>query len=332
MQNQTHNSDEISLSQVADKVKGYLGSVNNMFFNIIQFVLRNIIIIIALIVIGIGLGTYLDIENKTYTHKIIVMPNFKSVNYLYEEVSRINAKVKEDDTEYLEKIGIPDADRIVKIEIDAIVDIYEFIDDNNGGSAENDSKFQLFKLISENGDMNKMLEDNTTSKYYKNHVITITTNERVTQKNLIDPFLAHLDNNAYFKAMQKTFFENLDMTVATNDSIAKQIDAVIKAYSLSSNMQSSNLVALNEKTSINDLLRTKQALVETKAYLNLQSIENSKVIKDNGVLLNIKVSGIGKSQKVILPLLFLFLFIIIYNFRKYYKKEVNKRKIIINAE
>jgi hypothetical protein len=332
MQNQIHNSDEISLSQVADKVKGYLGSVNNMFFSIIQFVLRNIIIIIALIVIGIGLGTYLDIENKSYTHKIIVMPNFKSVNYLYEEVNRINAKVKEDDTEYLEKIGIPDADRIVKIEIDAIVDIYEFIDDNNGGLAENDSKFQLFKLISENGDMNKMLEDNTTSKYYKNHVITITTNERVTQKNLIDPFLAHLENNAYFKAMQKTFFENLDMTVATNDSIANQIDAVIKAYSLSSNMQSSNLVALNEKTSINDLLRTKQALVETKAYLNLQSIENSKVIKDNGVLLNIKVSGIGKSQKVILPLLFLFLFIIIYNFRKYYKKEVNKRKIIINAE
>lgn len=329
MQNQIHNSDEINLSHVADKVKGVFSSVNNSFFNIIQFVVRNIIVIVALIIIGVGLGTYLDMGNKIFTHKIIVMPNFKSVNYLYEEVDRINAKVKEDDTEYLEKIGIPKAERIVKIEIDAIVDIYEFID-NNGGVAENDSKFQLFKLISENGDMNKMLEDNTTSKYYKNHVITITTKGRVTQENLIDPFLAHLESNAYFKAMQKTFFKNLDMTVATNDSIANQIDAVIKAYA-SSGTSSSNLVSLNEKTSINDLLRTKQSLAETKANLNIQSIENSKVIKDNGILLNTKVSGVNNSQKIILPLLFLFLFIVIYNFKKYYKKEVNKRKIIINA-
>jgi hypothetical protein len=332
MQNQIHNSDEINLSHVADKVKGVFSSVNNSFFNIIQFVVRNIIIIVALIIIGVGLGTYLDMGNKIFTHKIIVMPNFKSVNYLYEEVDRINAKVKEGDYAYLEKIGIPDADRIVKVKIDAIVDIYEFIDDNSGGPAENDSKFQLFKLISENGDMNKMLEDNTTSKYYQNHVITITTQGRVTQKDLIDPFLLHLEDNTYFKDIQKTFFSNLNRTLATNDSIAKQIDAVISAYASSSNLPGGNLVSLNEKTSINDLLKTKQSLAETKAYYSTKSIENSKVIKDNGILLNTKVSGIAKSQKFILPILFLFLFSAIYNFRKYYKREVGKRKIIVNAQ
>jgi len=329
MQNQINNSDEISLSQVADKVKDIFSSINDAFFNIIQFVIRNIIIIVALIVAGVGLGAYLDSDNEVYTHKIIVMPNFKSVNYLYEEVNRINAKVKEKDFEYLEKIGIPDADRIAKIEIESIVDIYEFIDDN-GGVAQNDSKFQLFKLISENGDMNKMLEDNTTSKYYKNHVITITTKGRATQKNLIDPFLAHLENNTYFKAMQKTFYSNLEMTMATNDSISNQIDDVIRAYSSSSGVASNNLVALNEKTSINDLLKTKQSLAETKSYYNTKRIENSKVIKDNGILLNTKVTKLSSSSKVILPLLFLFLFIVIYNFRKYYKNEINKRKAAAN--
>jgi len=329
MQNQINNSDEISLSQVADKVKGVFNSINDAFFNVIQFIIRNIIIIVALIVVGVGLGTYLDSDNETFSHKIIVMPNFKSVNYLYEEVNRINAKLKEKDYEYLEKIGITDADNIAKIEIEAIVDIYEFIDDN-GGVAENDSKFQLFKLISENGDMNKMLEDNTTSKYYKNHVITITTKGRATQKNLIDPLLTHLENNDYFKSMQKTFYSNLEMTIATNDSISNQIDAVIRAYSSSSGVASSNLVALNEKTSINDLLRTKQSLAETKSYYNTKRIENSKVIKDNGILLNTKVTKLSSSSKVILPLLFLFLFIVIYNFRKYYKNEINKRKAAAN--
>lgn len=253
------------------------------------------------------------------------MPNFKSVNYLYQEVERINAKVKQQDYEYLEKIGIPDAKRIVKIQVEAIVDIYEFIDDN-AGSPESDNKFQLFKLISENGDMNKMLEDNTTSKYYKNHVITITTKGPVTQENLINPFLAHLEGNDYFKAMQKVFFTNLAITTATNDSIASQIDAVIKAYASSSQGPNNNLVVLNEKASINELLKTKQLLSETKAYYNIKSIENSKVIKDNGILLNTKVTNIGTSMKIVLPIVLFILFIVVYSFRKYYRSQVTKRK------
>jgi len=329
MQNQINNSDEISLSQVADKVKGYFNSANNAFFDLIQFAIRNIIIIITLIVIGAGLGTYLDMGEKTYTHKIIVMPNFKSVNYLYQEVERINSKIKDNDFEYLEKIGIPKPKRIVKVEIEAIVDIYEFIEDN-GGSAENDSKFQLFKLISENGDMNKMLEDNTTSKYYKNHVITITTKGRATQENTIKPFLKHLDSNVYFKQLQKVFFKNLEAVTKSNDSIIRQIDAVIRDFSTSSQKSSNNLVFLNEKTELNQLLEIKQKLIDRNLYSNVQKVDYSKVIKDNSTLLNIRSSGVG--MKVILPLLLLIAFVIIFSFRKYYKKQVNKRKAAaINA-
>lgn len=331
MQNQINNPDtEISLSQVADKVKGYFGSLNNTFFNAIQFVVRNVIIIIALIVLGAGLGTYLDKDNKIYTHKIIVMPNFRSVNYLYQEIERIDTKIKESDYAYLEKVGLPNAKRIVKVEIDPIVDIYEFIDDN-GGIPENDSKFQLFKLISENGDMNKMLEDNTTSKYYKNHVITITTKGKVTKENTIDPFLKHLESNTYFKQIQKTFFKNLELVTRSNDSIIGQIDAVIKDFSSASQKSSNNLVFLNEKTELNELINIKQNLVDKNLYTNIQKIDYSKVIKDNSVLLNIKVSKLSNSMKVMLPLLFLFLFVIIYNFRKYYKREINKRRAPVNA-
>jgi len=330
MQNQINNSDaEISLSQVADKVKGYINSVNNAIFDAIQFVIRNIIIIIALIVIGVGLGTYLDMGDKIYTHKIIVMPNFKSVNYLYQEVERINSKIKDNDFEYLEKMGIPKPKRVVKVEIEAIVDIYEFIEDN-GGAPENDSKFQLFKLISENGDMNKMLEDNTTSKYYKNHVITITTRGRATQENTIKPFLKHLDSNVYFKQLQKVFFKNLESVTKSNDSIIRQIDAVIKDFSTSSQKSSNNLVFLNEKTELNQLIEIKQKLIDRNLYSNVQKVDYSKVIKDNSILLNIRASGLG--MKVILPLFLLIAFVIIFTFRKYYKKQVNKRKTAaINA-
>jgi len=330
MQNQIHNSDEISLSQVADKVKGYFNGLNNAFFNVIQFIVRNVIIIIALIVLGIGLGTYLDSGTKIYTHKIIVMPNFKSVNYLYQEVERINTKIKEGDFEYLEKIGIPDAKRVVKVQIEAIVDIYEFINEN-GTAPESDTKFQLFKLISENGDMNKMLEDNTTSKYYKNHVITLTTKGRITNENTVAPLLKYLESNTYFKEQQKMFFKNLEAVTRSNDSIIAQIDRVIKDFSSLSQKNSNNLVFLNEKTELNQLIEIKQQLVDRNLYANVQKIDYSKVIKDNSVLLNINVSKLSSSMKVILPLFLLFMFVVIYNFRNYYRREVNKRKPAINA-
>lgn len=327
MEDQKTNSDEINLSQIKDKVKGYFSSINDAFFNAIQFVVRNIIIIVILLIAGIGLGTYLDIEHKAYTHKVIVMPNFNSVNYLYQEVDRINAKIKEDDTDFLKQIGINNPDDIEKVEITAIVDIYEFIDNNNGPT-ENDSKFQLFKLISENGDMEKMLEDNTTSKYYKNHVITITTKHKATQAGIIDPLLKHFESNTYFKKIQVTALENLDKTIISNDSIIRQIDAVVKDYS--SGSKANNMVFLTENTQVNELLNIKHSLVESNLNGSIQKINQSKVIKDNTILLNIKTSKLASTKKIVLPIVFVLLFVCFYNFRKYYRNEVSKRKAVTN--
>lgn len=327
MENQNINSDEISLSQLGDKIKDFFSSINDAFFNTIQFIVRNIVIIIILLVAGIGLGTYLDVDNKAYTHKVIVMPNFKSVDYLYQEVERINTKIKEDDTEFLQQIGIKNPDDLKEIEITAIVDIYEFIDESNSSTPEKDSKFQLFKLISENGDMNKMLEDNTTSKYYKNHVITITTKGKAKQEDFVDPIMAYFESNTYFKQIQKATLYNLDRMVASNDSIIRQIDAVVSDFSSTSKVNN-NMVFLTENTQVNELLNIKHSLVQSNVYTNIQKIQQSKIFKDNSILLNIKVSKIAKSNKIVLPLLFLFIFICIYNFRKYYRKEITKRRTV----
>ena len=328
MEDQKTNSDEINLSQLKDKVRGYFSSINDAFFNAIQFVVRNIVIILILLVAGIGLGTYLDVENKIYTHKVIVMPNFRSVNFLYQEIERIKSKIKEDDVAFLEQMGIKNADDIVDIEIESIVDIYEFIDDNNS-TPENNSKFQLFKLISENGDMNKMLEDNTTSKYYKNHVITITTKNKAKQEDFVDPILNHFESNAYFKKIQVTSLSNLDKLIVQNDSIIKQIDAVINDFSSASKV-GNGMVFLTENTKVNELINIKHSLVEANIYSNIQKIDLSKIVKDNTILLNIKVSKLASTKKIVLPILFLFLFVCFYHFRKYYKNEVNKRRPAVN--
>ncbi len=328
MNNEVNNPNaEISLSQITGALKTYAGRVNNTFFNVIEFVKRNMLVLLLLLIGGGAMGTYLDSVTKAYAHKVIVMPNFDSVNYLYEEIERLNTKIKENDIQYLEQIGIKNPEDLQKIEIEAIVDIYEFIDSDK--STESNAKFQLFKLISENGDMEKMLLDETTSKNYKNHLITIVTKGKSKRQNVIDPLLSHFEDNAFFKARKKVYFENLDRIGRSNDSIMQQIDAVIKDFSAVSQKTGNGLTFYNQNTEINSLLNIKQDLIETRAAYNVERIIRNKVFKESSTLLNIKEPS-GKF-KIILPFLLLLIFVLTISFRKYYKREKNKRDNLANA-
>ena len=76
-----------------------------------------------------------------------------------------------------------------------------------------------------------MLEDKVTSRNYKNHVITITTRGEVNRADVVDPILRYFNKNNYYLKMKKGYTNNLDLKIAANDSIIKQIDAILNDYS-----------------------------------------------------------------------------------------------------
>src|SRR6476469_6965860 len=103
---------EIDLGAISKNVGNAFRNLNAFIFDCIQFFLRNIIIIGLLLVIGIGLGYYLDETRKTYDHRIIVTPNFGSVDYLYNKIDLLNSKIKERDTLFLKSIGIQNPSKL----------------------------------------------------------------------------------------------------------------------------------------------------------------------------------------------------------------------------
>src|SRR5690606_23744407 len=126
----------------------------------IQFFVRNWIIILILILTGFGLGILLDKTQKSYEHQIIVTPNFGSTDYLYSKIDLIDSKIKENDTLFLKNVvGIQQSKNLKSIEIKPIADVYNFIQNK----PEN---FELIKLMAEDGDINKVLQENITSKNY----------------------------------------------------------------------------------------------------------------------------------------------------------------------
>ena len=99
-------NQEIDLFQISKKIGSFFNGIKTWLFQAIQFFIRNRIIVSILLIIGIGLGVYLDQTQKNYEHQIIVEPNFKSTDYLYSKIDLLASKLAEGDTAFFKSIGI----------------------------------------------------------------------------------------------------------------------------------------------------------------------------------------------------------------------------------
>jgi hypothetical protein len=328
MANQTNSPDnqDLDLGQLSGKIRGYLSKANDSFFDGILFIKRNIIILTVLVLVGVGLGIYKDETSNRFENKIFVIPNFGSVDYLYEEVTNITSKIRQKDKAFLAVSGIKSPEKLIKIEIEPVVEIYDFIEDKDVD--EDDRKFQLFRLISENGDMDKMLKDNTTSRNYKNHLITITTNGTADKSEIIDPLLKYLNSNSYYVQLKDEYVNNLNLKIAANDTIIKQIDNILNDFT--GKGKNGNLIYYNDNTQLNEVIKVKNRLIKEQAKNRIDAKVNySDIIKEGSSVLNATKSTILSGRmKYIIPLLFILVFVICIKFRDYYRSQINKRKTV----
>jgi len=326
MENQnTNQNQDIDLNAVKQQLKSYFTKANDSFFDVILFIKRYIIAIIVLFIIGVGLGIFLDTSSVVYSQKIFVTPNFGSVDYLYEEVVLMNAKLKEHDTLYLKKMGIKNVKSIAKIEIEPVVDIYDFINDHVPGQDNN--KIDLFKIISENGEIDKIVEEKTTSRYYKYHVITITTTKKFNDSQLITPLLDALNSNPYWLQVQKESLKSLKVKMQENIVMLEQANKILADYGTVYGA-TSGVTLRTDNTNIADIFNFKNSFIKDQADNRLKEIEYQKVIKNRGTVLNIReTNATSGKMKLILPLLLLMLFTAVIKFSNYYRSQLAKRSL-----
>ncbi|WP_316634775.1 hypothetical protein [uncultured Flavobacterium sp.] len=315
---QDTNDQEIDIFQLSRSIGSFFDRVNASIFRSIQFFVRNWIIVLALVIIGFGLGWYLDSNKKTFQNQVIVTPNFESVDYLYAKIDLIEAKILSGDTVFLKNVvGIPHPKAIKKIEIKPIADVYKFIEDK----AQN---FELIKLMAEVGEVKKVLEDNVTSKNYTFHTISFVSNKEVNEKEVVEPLLKYLNSSKYYNAIQKIGFKNLEQEIVQNDTIIAQIDHVLGGLSSTAKNSSKNdkLVYYSENLQLNDIIKTKQKLVTEQGKNRLKLISFDKTIKEINATLNIDDHKIVNGNfKLLIPMFFIFVFVLVSLFLKFYRKQ-----------
>jgi hypothetical protein len=329
MSQNTNNSEnqEIDLSMISDKVKGFFDGIAFSIFKGILFLKRNLLILSILLIAGFGSGIFLDTTNNSYDSKIIVKPNFGSTDYLYSKIDLLDSKIKNRDTVFLKSIGIENPKNIIRIEIDPIIDVYRFVNYNekNINLTTNTQNFELVKLLAENGDINKVIKDKTTSKNYYWHTIHLVSKGFISEEKTIKPLLAFLNNNNYYQSIKELSLENIREKIKKDEEIILQINALLENLSNKSEQKSDKLVFYNENTDLSEVLKTKQALIydigdQKEQFANLDS-----PIKKNSSILNIKnMDSVNGKLKLLLPLFLIFGFIFINLFSKFYKKQALK--------
>jgi hypothetical protein len=323
--NQPNNQEdqEIDLTQISKKIGIFFQNINTFLFNCIQFFVKNAIVISILLVIGVGVGFYLDVTKKIYNHQITVTPNFGSTDYLYSKIDLIESKIQEGDTVFLkEVVGIQKPKEIKKIEINPIADVYKFIENK----PEN---FELIKLMAEDGDIKKTIEDKLTSKNYTFHTITFQTKHIITEKSAIEPILHFLNESEYYSKVQKEMVNNVQLKMIQNDTIIAQINGVLSGFSnTAKGTKSNNLVYYNENIQLNDIIKTKESLINEQGFLRVDLVGLNSIVKENSSILNIENNtSINGKLKFILPILFVCIFILIRFFIAFYRKQSVKANL-----
>lgn len=316
------DNQEIDLAQVSRKLSHAYENFLSWIFRGFLFIKRNIIILAVLFIVGAGLGFFLDRTTTIYNHEIIVAPNFGSTEYAYSKINLINSKIKENDVKFLKSIGIANPKLIAEIEIEPITDIYNFV----SGKEQN---FELIKLMAEDGDINKIIVDETTSINYTNHRIKITTTKIVDRKQIIDPILKYLNESSYFFDIQKSVQESTRLKIQANERTIAQIDSLLSNFSSVSkgNGKSDKLVYYNENTQLNDVLQTKNELIQDVANRKIELINLSHIVKDSSIVLNVKnTKSLNGKMKFVIPFLLVGIFLFLGMFKSFYKRQMAKLK------
>ena len=320
---QNNDSQEIDLSKISKKIGDFFEGIATKLFRGILYLRRNIIWVGILFVLGASLGYYLDKTTKVYDHEIIVSPNFGSIDYLYAKVELISSKINDGDTLFLkEVVGIQQPKKLKKIEISPITDVYKFIN-------YSDKNFEFVKVLAEDGDIKKIVNENLTSKNYPYHLISYTTDKETSNEKTVQPLLKYLNNSEYYTLIQKEYLNNVKVKIIENDSIISQINGLLNAFSSNANgsQKSDKLIYYNENSQLNEVIKTKDFLVKEQGEHRIELVNYDKIVKDQSVTLNIKNNkAVNGKMKFVLPLVFIGLFILIGYFKFYYRRQMSKLK------
>ena len=298
---QNNTSEEIDLGYLFKKSNDFFKSVIRSFFLVLEFFKKYLIIVLVLLIVGFGIGYYKDSKAvKTYNNELIVIPNFESVDYLYDKLEAINLKIRAGDTVFMQKVLDTNFRSLRGIKIEPVVDLYSFI----SKSREN---IDIFRIVSDKQNFNEYIEEFANSKYYKYHKMSVAINGDKASEKIIDDLIEFLNNNEHLIEYKKIYQEAKEVEIKEYQNMVAQVDSLIKANASSKNTPSSVEVVTNNDQHF--LFDRKMTFLKDIVKLKMEQLDYSEPIKLVNADYNLtKDRFLNFSNKVKYPIFLLLLF------------------------
>ncbi|WP_313112372.1 hypothetical protein [Aequorivita sediminis] len=310
---QQEPAEEIDLGYLFNKINTFFKNLVKRLFSILSFFIKYWIVILILVLIGVTYGYYIDSNvKKTYINEGIVIPNFESVDYLYENINHLNAKISQNDTVFLKNNFPSGYNRIRGIEVEPISDVYNMM-------TKSREQIDVFRILFQNQDLEKFVTDITTSKYFKYHKVSFSIVGKENTEKVIADVFNYWNNNAHFKQYENVYKKNADLQINEYKKMLSQADSIINSFtSRSKGTQATNSgVIISENNSLPALLEGKTMILNDLLKAELQQSDYTSVIKL--VKMDYNVEQTTLSKKIKYPIYLIVIFSLIFLIRNIYR-------------
>ena len=310
---QHNSSEEVDLGYLFKSIGSVFKSLVKLLFLVLVFFRKYFLLIIGVIIVGIILGYFLDRNSvNVYENRLIVIPNFESVEYLYDKTDELNFKIQSGDSLYLKEIFGENYTVVRKIEIEPIVDIYNF-------TTKSRENIDVFRILFENQDMKEFVDDMTTSKQYKYQKLKVFILGKESEKPLAD-LIKFYNENMHFTQYKEAYVENTTERLLETEKMIKQSDSVINSIVNATGGSITNPpVYASFNNDFYSIYRYKDVLLKDKLELLKKSKDEVAIIKPVSINYNILEGGFATLKNTIkIPMLLFLLFSFIFFLRFVY--------------
>lgn len=243
------------------------------------------------------------------------MPNFESVDYLYDKVNVLNQKISIRDTIYLKDILGEDYKSIRGAEIEPIADIYNVM-------TKSREQIDVFRIIFQNQDMQDFVEDMTTSKYYKYHRISFKVLGESSSERVILKILDHWNSNEHYTSYSAYFRENNELQIKEFRKLLTQMDSILASIGSISSSSTSGLM-INENNNLHLFVEKKKDVIKDLLAAEIKQVDYQKPITLVNMDYEIETIEGLLPNKVKYPLQLVFIFSLFFIIRFLFRKMKN---------
>ena len=311
------SEDEIDIGYLINKISELFKNISVSIYNGIQFCLRNWYFIIGLLIGGIVLGYFSEIDSRPAKKATLILrTNFNTAEYTYNALNTLMVKSVTMDTAFLKQHGFKTvSNEIREIEISPMINFNDIAENLSQNVRALETLLANVKFEDEEAISNSFYSG------YKFHQVDFVLSNSANQKT-IDKVLDYLNDNEIIKRTAQNGKTVLEQNIAMNAFSIEQIDVTISKYNDNNFMgsTSSQVVVVDKNFSYSGVIAQKRVLQRDNTHLKNELVyADSAIIKLTNPNIVENKRPTYKMKYVTYPLFFVFLFLSIFWLSKKYK-------------